>query len=112
MKINKTFFYRIIVTTLIFWLSDFIFHNLQFAETPWYYFSRLVSVLVFSAIWFLFLDYDKHWKRFVYSFIFIIWLGLYFLGQEVSSMMFLDQIVHILSFYLGLELASLIKEKK
>lgn len=115
-KLNKVFFYKVIIVTVVFWLADFIFHNLQFTETSLYYISRLASALIFSAIWFLFLESNKHWKRFVYSLVYIIWLGLYFLGQPGEGIarqaIFLDQIVHMFAFYIGLELASLIKTKR
>jgi hypothetical protein len=106
-KINSSFYKKIIVTTLIFWVIDFIFHSFGFEETLLYHFSRLLSALVFSFIWFFFIDKKERWKKVAFTLIFAAWLSLYNIGIEyveqimlaTRTELFLDLIIHFSAFY-------------
>ena len=127
--------YKILIGVFTFWLLDFIFHYAGVEETNYYYLSKLGNAVLFSIIWFFIFDKKESWKKIVYGFIFGTWVSFYYLISSYSGLVqwlgiaaryapppfvlfgisfspILWWFFHSLTFYLGLEIAGLIKERK
>ena len=126
---------KIIITILVFWLSDFIMHFIGVGERNYYYLSKFGNAILFSVIFFFIFNYKEHWKKLVYSIVFGTWISFYYLVSSYSGLVqflgisaryapppfvvgelmlpaFLWWIFHIVGFYVGLELAGLIKQEE
>src|SRR3989344_8565644 len=123
-----------VITILIFWLSDFILHFTGVGESRFYYISKLANATLFAILWF-FVFYSKvHWKKIVYSLAFGTWISFYYLTASYSGIVqylgiyarytpppfvifgiflisFIWWITHSLGFYIGIEMAELLKKK-
>ena len=131
--LNKV--YRILIGIFTFWLLDLLFHYVGVGETNYYYLSKLVNAILFSIIWFFVFDKYEFWKKIIYSFVFGTWISFYYLVSSYSGIIqwlgiearynpppfvvfgivfspILWWFFHALTFYLGLEFAGMIKDKK
>jgi len=132
---RKVLIYKTVITVLIFWVLDFIFHQLGVGESTFYFSSKLGNAILFSIIWFFVFNSKVWWNRLVYAVVFGTYISLYYLVFSYSGLVQLLGITarytpppfvlfgyyltpvlwwffHIAAFYLGLELARLIKVKK
>ena len=119
----------------MFWLSDFIMHFIGVGESNYYYLSKFGNAILFAVIFFFIFNYKEHWKKLVYSIVFGTWISFYYLVSSYSGLVqflgisaryapppwvvgelmlpaFLWWIFHIVGFYVGLELAGLIKQEE
>jgi len=134
MKLKKRLFLQVIITVLVFWISDYIFHIIGVGETGYYFLSKFGNAVLFSIIWFFIFNYKEHWKKIVYSVIFATWISFYYLISSYSGLVqllgidarytpppfviggiYLSPLIwwffHGIAFYIGLELAELIRKK-
>lgn len=132
-RVDKKVLLQIIIVVLVFWILDYLFHNLGVGESRFYYISKLANALLFSVIWFFVFNSESHIKKLIFSFVFGTWISFYYLVSAYSGLvqflgiyanyspppfvigdLYLSPILwwffHIFSFYLGLEVARLIKE--
>ena len=133
---KKQVIYKIIITALVFWLLDFIFHFTGVGESNYYYIIKMANALLFAFIWFAIYDKKSRKSKLFFSvafgtwvsFFYIIssysgivqWLGIYarysappFVVFGVYLTKYLWWVFHIIAFYVGLEVSSrLIKNKK
>src|SRR3989344_5435478 len=126
--------YKILIGIFTFWLLDLLFHHVGVGETNYYYLSKLGNAIIFSIIWFALFNKKEPWKKLIYSFIFGTWISFYYLVSSYSGLVqwlgiearytpppfvifgivlspVLWWFFHALTFYLGLELAGIIKDK-
>jgi len=125
---------KIIIAVLVFWIFDFMLHAIGVGESKFYFISKFFNAVIFAIMW-LFVFYSrKHWKKIVYSIIFATWITFYYLISSYSGFVqylgiyalytpppfiilgitlvpFMWWVTHGLWFYLGLEIADLIKKK-
>ena len=125
---------KIIIAVLVFWIFDFMIHAIGVGESKFYFISKFFNAVIFAIMW-LFVFYSrKHWKKIVYSIIFATWITFYYLISSYSGFVqylciyslytpppfiilgitlvpFMWWVTHGLWFYLGLEIADLIKKK-
>jgi len=134
-KITKEVIYKVLITIAIFWIADFVMHFTGVGESNYYYTLKLVNSILFAFIWFGIFDSKKHFKKLVFSAVFGTWISFSYLISSYSGFVqifgvyarnspppfvifgvFLTPLLwwvfHILAFYIGLEVASLIKNGK
>lgn len=132
---KKHIFYGIIITSLIFWLLDFILHFTGVGESNYYYTIKLANSVLFAFIWFSIFNKKQHWKKLLFSFVFGTWVSFFYLisaydglvqffgitarysappfvlfGIYLSS--FFWWVTHSIAFYLGLELSDFVLKRK
>ena len=126
---------RIAVIVAVFWVLDFLMHSHGVGESNYYYLSKLANSILFAFIWILIFDYKEHWKKLAFSAVFGTWISFYYLVSSYSGFVqmlgvdarytpppfvvfgvflspYLWWAFHVLAFYLGTEISSLIKTKK
>ena len=124
---------KIAITALVFWVFDFLAHVSGVGESHFYYISKFANSVVFSILWWMAFDSKAHWKKLVYSFVFGTWISFYYLVSAYSGLVqwlglyarysappfvfgslylspFLWWVFHALAFYLGLEIAGVVKK--
>ena len=124
--------YKGIIAVAVFWILDFVMHSTGIGESSYYYLSKLGNAILFAIIWFFVFNKKEHWKKLLYSIIFGTWVSFYYLISSYSGLVqwfgiyaryapppfvilgvflppYLWWIFHILAFYIGIELANLIK---
>src|SRR3989344_1155831 len=124
---------KIIITVLIFWISDFALHTIGVGESKFYFISKFLNAGIFAIMWFFVFYSKKHWKKIVYSVCFSIWITFYYLVSAYSGLVqslgiyalytpppfvifgaslvpFIWSITHGLGFYIGIEIADKIKK--
>ncbi|MBS3094610.1 hypothetical protein J4474_03010 [Candidatus Pacearchaeota archaeon] len=135
-KDAKILVLKVVVTVLVFWLADFLMHFTGVGETNYYYLSKFGNAILFAAIFFLVFDFQEHWKKIVYSLAFGTWISAYYLLSSYSGLVqfffgvyarnippafvigslvltpYLWWLFHGLIFFIGLELAGLIRRQK
>jgi len=134
-KITKSIVYKVLITVAIFWFADIIMHLVGVGESNYYYVLKLVNSFFLSFIWFTVLDKKSHYKKIIYSFVagtwisftylitsysgFVQWFGvqaLYsappFIIGSLTLTPYMWWFFHALVFFIGIELAGLIKNKK
>ena len=124
---------KIVITVIIFWLSDFLLHSVGVGESKFYFISKFLNSIVFAIMWFFAFYSVKHWKKIVYSAVFSLWITFYYLVSSYSGLVqslgiyagyapppfvvlgfvlvpFVWSITHGLGFFIGIEVADLIKK--
>jgi len=124
---------KIIITILIFWLSDFLLHIIGVGESKFYFISKFLNAGIFAIMWFFVFYSKKHWKKIVYSAAFSLWVTFYYIISSYSGLVqslgipagygpppfvilgvilvpFAWSITHGLGFFIGIEVADLVKK--
>lgn len=132
-RLYKNLFLKIAIVVFIFWISDFVFHSIGVGESRYYYFSKFANAILFSVLWFFIINSSVYWKKILFSFAFGTWISFYYLISSYSGFVQLFGIYaryspppfvlggltlnpvlwwffHALVFYIGLEVADLIKK--
>src|SRR3989344_5822341 len=127
-KITKEVIYKVLITTAIFWILDFILHYTGVGESNYYYSLKLVNAFIFAFIWFVVFDIKKSFKKLLFSIVFGTWISFSYLVSSYSGLVqffgvaarytppsfvifgltltpFLWWVFHILAFYAGLEVS-------
>ena len=133
-KPNKDIIIKIIIAVAVFWISDFALHFTGVGESRFYYISKFFNAVLFAILWFFVFYSRKHWKKIVYSLAFGTWISFYYLIASYSGFVqylgiyaryspppfvifgiflisFIWWITHSLGFYIGIEMAELLKKK-
>ena len=132
-KITKEVIYKVLITTAVFWVLDFLIHFTGVGETNYYYSLKLFNSLIFSFIWFTVFDIKNSFKKFLFSIVLGTWISLSYLISSYSGLVqffgiyaytspppfvifgmvltpFLWWVFHIVAFYVGLEVSRIIKK--
>src|SRR3989344_1127249 len=127
-KITKEVNYKVLITTAVFWILDFVLHYTGVGESNYYYSLKLINAFIFAFIWFAVFDIRKSLKKLYFSIVFGTWVSFSYLISSYSGLvqffgvaaryspppfvifgMFLTPILwwvfHILAFYAGLEVS-------
>ena len=127
-------FWKIAITAFVFWIFDFLMHISGVGESHFYYISKFANSVIFASLWWLAFDSDARWKKIVYAFVFGTWISFYYLVSAYSGLVqwlglyarysappfvfgglylspFLWWAFHAFAFYIGIEVAGLIKNK-
>jgi len=133
-KITKEVIYKVLITTAIFWILDFILHYTGVGESNYYYSLKLVNAFIFAFIWFVVFDIKKSFKKLLFSIVFGTWISFSYLVSSYSGLVqffgvaarytppsfvifgltltpFLWWVFHILAFYAGLEVSRIMDNK-
>ena len=125
---------KIIIAVLVFWIFDFMIHAIGVGESKFYFISKFFNAVLFAILWFFVFYSRKHWKKIVYSLAFGTWISFYYLIASYSGFVqylgiyarytpppfvifgiflisFIWWITHSLGFYIGIEMAELLKKK-
>ena len=131
-RITKEAIYKIIITVAVFWLADFVMHYTGVGESNYYYTLKFVNAFLFAFIWFSVFDSKKRIKIILFSIIFGTWISFSYLISSYSGLVqffgvyalyspppfvifglnlpsVFWWVYHIFAFYIGLEIARVIK---
>ena len=134
-RVTKEVIYKILLTVAVFWIADFLLHISGAGETTYYYVIKFANAVLFAFIWFAVFDSKKHWKKILFALIFGTWVSFYYLATSYSGLIQLLGVnalyappafvvfgkvfspyywwaYHCLVFYIGLEIAGLVKRKR
>ena len=132
-KITKEVIYKVLITTAVFWILDFVLHYTGVGESNYYYSLKLINAFIFAFIWFAVFDIRKSLKKLYFSIVFGTWVSFSYLISSYSGLvqffgvaaryspppfvifgMFLTPILwwvfHILAFYAGLEVSRIMEK--
>ncbi len=130
---SKSLLLRVVVVAFVFWVGDMFLHYIGVGESTFYYISKLGNGIIFAVLWYVGFAYREHWKKIVYSIVFGTWVSLYYLLASYSGLVqsagiyALESpplfvvgslvlhpvawwVFHSLVFYLGLQVAELVKK--
>lgn len=134
-KFGKELIYKIAIVVAVFWIIDFVLHFTGVGETNYYYLSKFANATLFAFIWFSIFNKKSHLKKLIFSVAFGTWISFYYLISSYSGFVqlfgvtarysappfvifgiflspFFWWILHVLAFYLGLEISELFRNKK